>query len=61
MKNELEAEADALQAEIRATAGQLDGLLNEGSGSLTELLGMCGGIEDELAELKRGAVQVAYS
>jgi hypothetical protein len=47
MKNELEAEADALQAEIRATAGQLDGLLNEGSGSLTEL--------------KRGAVQVAYS
>lgn len=53
MKVELEAEADALQAEIRATASQLEDLSNANFGSLTELLGMRGGMEDELAELAR--------
>lgn len=49
----MEAEANALQAEIRATASQLEGLAGASAEGLTELLNMRGGIEEELTTLRR--------
>jgi hypothetical protein len=52
LRAELEAEADALQAEIRATASQLEGLASGSSEGLSELLTMRGGVEEELLALR---------